>query len=606
LAFLKRRPTIKLRVPREIRAGQTFEGEIILDARRPVPIESVTVELLGSEWAQISGGEVSIGRTVIFVRLGGVLSGATELQAGPTRYRCVFELPRDAPPSYHGVNASTEYRVKVHAAIPWWPDAEGSFEVLVGPGTVADERPGRPQVFSSAPSGPDAQEPYVEGSLSASVMAPGDTISGAVALGNVRWSRYKVVKVALIGWQTVLIGRRRDEREVSRYQLAIPIDKAEEQKPIRFDLRVPDDGLPPTWQSTLWQMRWFFEVKAELRWGSDLILRVPVMIVPRQGARESAVPVATAYAPPSVGSERIQAMWRDVGRELGLSFENETLRGRAGGATPTEYEIRREHRGKQGIFLVAELSYPSLGMDLEIRRGTGWFALQRIPLGDFTFDRKHVVRARDPAQVAAFAASVLPSMKQLDVVSLDDERARIETRDSGQNPKRLRGFVERVSWMARSLVAARLHLPPPAPFVPFLHEWQDVAERLKGQLHPGGMAIHGEIDGLPAEIRIEWSGGEPEAATLQVRSEASLGDHLVDLVAGQDGEIALDDALPVSGDARPLLRSLARGARRLRVERQQVTLSLPGPRFDAIALYERLEAMRKLCLLLRPAVGPYR
>ena len=88
MGFLKRRPSIKLRVPSEIRAGQSFEGEILLDARRPVPIESVTVELLGTESARISGaGDSRVTRSVIFLRLGGVLSGPTELPEGPTCYR---------------------------------------------------------------------------------------------------------------------------------------------------------------------------------------------------------------------------------------------------------------------------------------------------------------------------------------------------------------------------------------------------------------------------------------------------------------------------------------------------------------------------------------
>ena len=605
MGFLKRRPGIKLRLPQEIRPGGPFSGEVILEASRPVPLESLTVSLRGKEWAEIGQDHPRLSRTLMLVEQGGVLSGPTELAAGATRYRVSFQLPGDAPPSYRGVAAGTEYTIDVHAAIPWWPDAKENFEVIVLPPPRLDDRPGRAQLFSSAPGGPDGEEAYVEGSLGASVMAAGDCLSGAVALGNVRSNRYKNVTVALIAWQSLLIDHHRDEREVARYQLVLPVDHPGELAPIRFDLRVPQDELPATSRSHLWEVRWFFEVKAEVRWGSDVILRVPVTLLPRPPGSDAGA--ERTFAPPSVGSERVQALWRETAKELGLTYQGEAIRGRTGGLTTTEFSIHREHRGKAGVHLVALLRYPSLGLDLEIARQQRLLGGARgVPLGDRVFDKKYRVRLREPAQAEAFAASVLPALKGFATVTADDTGARLEQKDSGQSPRRLRAFVERVSWLARALVAVRVHLPPPEAFQATAPAWRALAERLKGQLHAGGMAILGELDGLPIEVRTCWSDGVAEATLLVVRAEAALLDAPILLEADEAGTLALPDDLPLPADARGLLRGLADGARRLRLEGREATITL-APALDPGPLLPRLETLRKLVVHLRPGgVGPYR
>jgi len=49
MPLLKSRPTIRLRMPSEVRPGERFEATVLLDARRPVTIAGCRLELLATE-----------------------------------------------------------------------------------------------------------------------------------------------------------------------------------------------------------------------------------------------------------------------------------------------------------------------------------------------------------------------------------------------------------------------------------------------------------------------------------------------------------------------------------------------------------------------------
>jgi hypothetical protein len=100
------------------------------------------------------------------------------------------------------------------------------------------------------------------------------------------------------------------------------------------------------------------------------------------------------------------------------------------------------------------------------------------------------------------------------------------------------------------------------------------------------MDVYGELDGFAAQVRTEWGeGGLAQATVLTLRADSPLRD---------------------PGEASGMVESLEQDGAALRVEGREVTLRLAEVVLDPLPLPDRLESLRKLCLHLRPQVGPYR
>lgn len=580
MGLIKRRPKIVLNVPSEIRAGDAVEARVLLDARREVPVTAVAVRLDGIQRVSVGAGDSSRSDSTSLLALSGLLSGATTLRGGVTELRCRFDLPRDLPPSYTGRGASVDYEVTVHVEIPWWRDAHEVFQLHVLP-RESGERPGRPRLFSSAPDGPSAREPHVEGSLAGDVFAPGDVVSGAVALGNVAYNAYRGVTVALLGWQTVRLGRTVEEVEAGRYETVLRIDPPRDGEPVPFAFRVPA-RITPTFATPACRLDWHVEITAQLGWKKDLRLRVPATIVAPPAGDQRPAPRS---APPSVGSSRVTALWQEVADRYGWALRDGALVGTVAEAT---VELRREHRGADGIFLVGELRWAPLHLGLAAQRAGRLAALRsRMKIGHPEWDRRHRVTGRDETQVAAFCAALGPPPPEL--VELGDERALIERRDAGHDRQRLARYAQLLGSLAQAVAAARQRIQPPAVMASGLASWRELAERLGGRLETARMAIRGAVRELPAEVVTEWSpDGAPERTRLVLRPAYRLGKEL-------------------AGPAEAAAAQLRAGAVALELGEDAVELHLPAPIQDASVLVPRLEELAKLCALLRAdAVGPYR
>ena len=133
MAILKARPKVRVRVPNEIRSGQSFRAMVLLDCKREVEVDFVKIHLTGTEGWTIGSGKHARTRRQALVSLGAELSGKRVLSKGRTELPVTIPLPENLPPSYDGAAGRIEYVLAVHVSVPWWPDRPAPWRSPVGP-----------------------------------------------------------------------------------------------------------------------------------------------------------------------------------------------------------------------------------------------------------------------------------------------------------------------------------------------------------------------------------------------------------------------------------------------------------------------------------------
>jgi len=576
--LIKRRPRVALLTPRVIHAGEPFTVTIDLDARRDVPIDGLDVRLSGSE--TIFAGKAA--RTREFVRLGARLMGEGVLRAGRASYKCAFDLPKDAPPSYTSDHVRVTYEMLVHVSVPWWPDVRDRFEVFVQRSTVARMIEGKAVVVSTAPSGPRGKEPYVEVSLDSDVVAAGGTLTGAVSLGNVAANRYRTIHAGAVCTETIDLGQLAHFPRQENIVRVADASSLVDGQAVPFLVAVP--WTMQSMSSELWSLDCSVDVRVEIAWAPDIGISIPIRVlhgVDRLVDRPLAVP-------PSVGSDRVRAIWERVAsdpklaREIqraglaagdGLSFDGEALSGASG---EVRVRVARENRGREGVFLVARLAYPSL--DIGLGPG-GWLAGRpKAAIGP-----RFRASAREAAQLAA-AASALAAVTRIEWLA--DDQAVVAERDAGQDFAKLTAFVLDALVAARAIDTLRDRIPPPEVMKDELPGWRKLAAELAGRLSIGSMSVEGRLDGIAAEVRTEWSpSGDPARTRIVLHSRQTTGE--------------------MGAEARAIARALEGGERTLVVSAEEMTLYAKAPIDPAQAL-DLLRRLVRLSVALRAGAGPYR
>jgi hypothetical protein len=557
MRVLKSRPRISLSIPPEVLPGQSVQAEVALQARREVRIEALAAELICKETVRGGGAVTSQELLRLAAKL---LDCPATLPRGTTRYPVRFDLPPWLPPSYAGVLAAVEYTVHIHAPIDWWPDARAEFWMFVG-SLPAARAPEQPEVYSTDPDGPQGGEKHFECSLAHTQLAPGDELTGTIALYNVDAQRYSELELAFVAVERA--GGPLWTNQVRRYAAGFPLPSLSEGQATPFALRLPRDVWPSI-RTRSWQLDWVLEVRAKVPWSSDLVMQIPLRVLPRSSA-----PSRSATAPATVGSERVQEIWRYVAQTVGLQFDGERLSGSAGEVRLT---ITREHRGARGTFLVGRLRYPRLGIALDGGLATRFRRVRRgdLALGDPRWDRSHYLTGREAAQVLAFARALTPLPAMVaEIVALDDEELRTERRDAGQSAQTLTDFALRLLALARTIGPARDAIPAPRAMADLVGAWSSAAAELRGELLRTEMGItRAQVDGCAAHITTLWSGEAPRGFSLEVNGRLPIPEaRHFQRSAGENGP---EPSLPEG--ARELLRDLARVAQVFTVDTQGVRL----------------------------------
>lgn len=604
VALWKSRPRIRLMAPGHAHAGQECKVEVLLDAKRAVGVDSVAIELEGEERVVVGSGKHAVAYRRPLLRQGATLCSAREIAKGRTTFPCVFRLPQDLPASYAGKTARVEYTMAVHAAIPWWPDAKQQFVLAVEdkPASAPDLGP---ELHTTRASGPVGAEPHLEFSVSSTLLSPGDTLRGEVALFNVAHNHYKALVLSLVAYET----RRSDDGsprgtvEAVRYSIELRAGANGEGEAIPFAMALPD-RLHPTTQSQLFDLGWAFEMEAQLGWGRKLARSVAVRVLPR-GSRKTA---ARRLAPPVVGSARVAGVWLNVAEEHGLVFDSER-RAIVGREADSELVVERAHRGSDGIFLSGQLRYACLGLALDggIKSGLRRIVGGGAAVGDSEWDRRHYIAGREEAQIHGFVRALGTALTSVAIADIDDEHAVAELRDNGQSRAQLSRFVAQVKSLARRIARARRLVPPPAAMADALPSWTRLASRLRGELDTCSMSVRGELDGCPAGVETSWSCHDhvrPDQTSLWIEIPGGVEER--HRLAWTEDAYTSGDPDKLPSGAQKKLAAVVSGTPALVIAEDRITMWCPAPLIDASPAEILLSELLLLASALRGAGGPYR
>lgn len=569
MALIKRRPKVQVLVPRLLHPGQNFEAVFELDVTRPVPIEHFDVELRGR--TRVAVGDQGYADAGVPLHLRARLSGPRELQPGTLRFPCRFSLPPSAPPTFHGRIVRVSYVLRAEIAIPWWVDVERTFELTLAPTPYGGGRSPKPLLYSSAPDGPAEREPHAEVSLADGVVQPGEVLRGAVALGNVAFARYTGIRITLTGWEYAH-GMER-QGEFGGWQIEVPVSEAREGEPIAFDLRVPE--VPPSFSSDAFRVWWTLDVTVTRRLAGDLVVSLPIVILPRAGGAEEERAARLTRAPPTVGNARVQRVWSDVATRAGMRLEGERLRARVGAVDVALYRDSAEGRPR----LVAELGFPSLGLDLQSGSGgvlSRLWSKEGVVMRDGT-----VLTGRDETQVRALVALVDPALRFVEVRRFDDDRLALERAGAGLTLEPVLDLARVALELARRVPEIARSLPAPAGIE--LAPWQEVARALSGELRPARPSVTGELGGRRVELTQLWAPGA-----------AASGVEIAVLASSPIPERFHAGVGSFTGEARAIADEWVDQDAELAVRADRITLVMPGVLTEAEPVLALAESLAKL------------
>jgi hypothetical protein len=592
---MRQRPDVKVTLrPGAPRGGDELAVEVDLHVTSETPVDGVAVTLRSVERIPLGKGELRhnhLGLQSTF--------GKAALTPGHHPYAARFALPPGLVPSYgtkvpFGQSASIVHLLDVHVRIPWWLDRHASFVVPVGLRAVAMK--GSPRIYATYPEGPRGTELGIELSLENDVVAPGETLSGAVALVNVASHRIRELRATLVAVERSGPGAPYGlpgAREVARYSTQLAKGAPKDGVPLPFVVRFPKDG-QPTFTAAFFSHVWHLEVTADIALGRDVSLNAPFHVLPDA----SAIAPSAHAAPPPVGHERRARVWASVatGTGLDLDAEKERLHGSVG---KIAIDIALERAG-EGSRLVAHLAHPPLGLALDAhsRAWTEVLRLGETDFGDDDFAKRIAVRGRFDEQLRPFFDVALrASLLAFDEVHLEDEGTALASDSGGSDASALQGFVAKVLHSAGALDAALPRIIAPPPMAHAEATWRAYALRTSARFLPGAMALEGaRIQGEFIDVRTMWQGTVPVDTRILLTLPSSLDTAV---------EVAVDRMTP---ETRRMIDELAAEGLVVQLGSPGIEATFRAPVDDPMTLEAGMERIAHLARVLcaGPSHGPYR
>lgn len=409
---MRRRPSLKVFLKPAIAiAGDEVVAEVVLTSRSVTPVAELTLTLRGREVIG-DGQHVHSSRSIVAQR---AAFGPFTLEKGEHRRASRFPLPHDSTPSYTGRTIAVEYELDVHVSIPWWLDRRARFVIPVTRRAV--DTPSAPaRVFCNRTG--RGSELYIEATFDDQRVEQNGSISGAISFANVAQVRIKRVELHFQARESVGAPSGKWQLDAATYVSTI-LDRAPtEGETARFHVRLPKDATV-SFRTPHARLDWFVSIVAVVSLGEDARIEVPIEIVPAVGGARR----RRAELPP-VGHERRALLLRAAAERLQLDFtaESEELRTVVASSTMI---IRLEPHDGAGLVAVAELTWPALGLDLELRerRWTDAFG-EELDLSDAAFRKRFFVRASEAERASLmFDDGVRESFASLTEVEVDDEGA---------------------------------------------------------------------------------------------------------------------------------------------------------------------------------------
>ena len=571
--------------PTIVRAGTVVDLNVTLRSREAMPLKRVILSLDGTERVQRGG------RALIHHHIEERQSRAVRtLPAGATSFPFRFSIPSGAPPSYVGMGLSVSYPLGVHVDIPWWPDWRGRFPLPVRP-AIATPPDVKPSIFCTSSAGPQRGQLYIEASLDTRVVVAGGALTGRCALQNARAARVRGVRVELVAQTRDLTSHFNSASEVQRHVVGVFDGTPEDGQTLPFRVQLPR-WVPPAFRGALGELTWSLFVIADVAWGVNVSVEIPVTVVNEAPAERAAPLIVEA----PVGRERRLGVWAHVARQHALDHDEraEQLSATFGRVT---LRLACDARGKKGTFLVAALSWPPLGLGLEAGEPRLFDAPAGHPrsTGDRALDKRLRARGRDPEQVRAFFDANRDVFGFAEV-TLDDRGAQLAESGTGNTVELLAGFVERAIATARSIDRSLDVIPPPSSVRRWAARWRARAAELGGRYEPGRLFIHGAQHATDrVDLGLLWT-DDPESLVEGTLIRLDL-----------DVPLAATNPSAFTAAAQALTAELPVAASHAVFGPSRFELTLASATLDPAALTPIIDQLRRIADSLRPIpTGPYR
>ena len=580
---MRRRPSVEVRLsPAVVRPGDTLDVDLRLFSKAQTPVEGLRLTLRGEETGQYSAGKSTIVQRHPLVALTAVFEPVS-LAPGEHRHRARFALPPTLPPTCTASPVQVAYTLRVEVDIPWWPDVDTQYTVVVAPHAVRPEA--APWVFRSHEGEVRDRALHAECSLGTTDVAPGGVLVGQLSLGNVRHHRVQGVELALVADARIAHAGR--TFEAARYTFRIADTEPADGAPLPFRLRVPSDA-PYAYDGAVTGLAWRLEASALHTLSRTRLLSIPLRVVALLGdAPDSALGVAV------VGNLRRARVWARAAHHAGLHYDEttDTLRATIG---PVSVTVATEDRPAVGARTFARLRWPALGLGLALRPAR-WADLfgTRHRLGDAAFDDALHLSGRDPAQLRALLTEGLRAqLVHFPEVSLDDDGGTLSVPGSGVDAVALQGLLARVLAVARAFAEADARIPPPAPLAPHVAAWRAYAARVQGRFEPGRVFVHnGQYGTARFSVGHRWRDADtPDATVLHLHADPGESDALLADAA---------DLSRRSSAATALWTSLESDGARLTLSAEGLARESPGLTPDPLGLEDTLDRMVRLVRALR-------
>lgn len=596
---MRSRPRLKLFLSGEPWGGGRLLVHLEVLARTETPIDWIDLVLRGTErrayTVTAAADPIAQWASVDLVGLLHRLPART-LARGKHEQKVAFDLPAALPPTFRSPVTRIEYALDVHVNIPWWPDRRVTYAIPVRlrPQVLAPPEPVR--AASDPGHGPEL---VVELSLEDRSVTAGTPFAGAVSVQNLRGRSVRRVDLSLVALDRAHHGGRIDV-EALRTTATIFEGTPGDGASLPFSVVFPAD-LAPSFQGRLVSLHHALELRVVVAWHDDFVVRLPVVVVPA-GSAASAPRQGVRRVPP-VGSERRALVWAELAQG-GLDFdaEAERLYGAVGGV---RLQIGAEQRGGQGLWTVASLRWPALGIDLRAANRVWHDALRpAVELADFSVRDKLTVRGREPTQTAAFFDRLGVAPLPFDEVTFDDDGCVVASPGGSFTPDEARQFVVRALTLCRAVDAARGAVPPPAAMAAHLPAWRAFAARAEGVLHTGEPRIvEASLEGAPIEVVTLWERAELVATELATVRRAPLGDDDADAPAPDPAAL---QAVPAR--VRAVLDPVVARGGSLQADAARLAVRAPGPLGDPETAVPILRALAEWARALdaTPERGPYR
>jgi len=563
MGLLKTRPEIRLGIPRVIVPGDSVSARVVLRCSAPVPIDALSIEFVATGFWYTSTQHGQQRNTLDLVRMvGRPVTERAELEVGDHEYVVCFAVPGDAPASFSGGLLSVEWKFRVRADIPWWPDAKATFVAHVAP-RPSPEVAERPRVFASNADGPQGTKPYAE--LSLGEVVSGEALEGTVALSNTEHNDYRALEFRLTSLEEIpsMFSSRRERHKHGGWK--IPLSSPGENELIRFSLKLPT--IAPAFETQKLSLSWLLEVRLSLGWALDTTLWIPLEVRTR-GAEDR----TEMSAPLAVGSDRLAQVWQQAGRETGFNYRDAELSRESGVA---RLVIRREHRGRRGLRLLAEARYPDLDLGLRVDDGR--------------------LRARDAAQAEILGSNTDPKLEGLVLEHADDTRLLFSVDDPGTRMRSVAETADRFAAFWHAFETAHESLPAPADMLDAVPAFQAAARRLGGDLDVASMDIRGSRHEIPFALEVQWDDEGHARTMLEVRPALPIDARWHQRWSG--GPL---------GPVPKGIEALLDGARSVEVDAEAIRIVFPSCGSDVQPMVERVEAMLEVARRLSGQGAGYR